>query len=180
MTDTLPDLTIILGGARSGKSAFAERLAGLAGLEKVYIATAVPFDDEMETRIAEHRVSRGEGWLNIEAPDELPDALKNAPDGAVVLVDCLTLWLTNRMMSDADIEAETGQLLDAVELAGTPVIMVSNELGMGLVPEGEFSRKFRDAQGRLNQRIADRASLAVFVVAGQPLVMKGQLPEGAI
>ncbi len=163
----------VTGGARSGKSALAERLARETGLARVYVATAQAFDAEMAERIARHRADRGEGWETVEAPHDLADALA-AADGAgrVILVDCLTLWLSNRMLADADVEAESARLCAALAALRAPVALVSNELGLGLVPETPLGRRFRDAQGRLNQQVAAMADLALFVVAGLPLVLK--------
>ncbi len=163
----------VTGGARSGKSALAERLARETGLARVYVATAQAFDAEMAERIARHRADRGEGWETVEAPHDLADALA-AADGAgrVILVDCLTLWLSNRMLADADVEAESARLCAALAALRAPVALVSNELGLGLVPETPLGRRFRDAQGRLNQQVAAVADLALFVAAGLPLVLK--------
>lgn len=165
-------LSIILGGARSGKSAFAEQLAAKYELPKTYIATAQALDGEMSARIAAHRVRR-DNWTTIEAPLDLVDALGQVPDGSVVLIDCLTLWLSNHMLLDREVDVR--RLLDTIETMPSPVICVSNEVGMGLVPDNALGRKFRDAQGVLNRRIAESADLAVFVAAGLPLVLKGAL-----
>lgn len=166
------NLTIILGGARSGKSAFAEQLAMNSGLPKTYIATAQALDGEMADRIAAHRARRHD-WTTTEVPLDLVAALKRVPDGSVVLIDCLTLWLSNHLLAESD--ADVDGLLTAIETLPSSVICVSNEVGMGLVPDNALGRKFRDAQGVLNCRIAERADLAVFVAAGLPLVLKGAL-----
>ncbi len=165
-------LSIILGGARSGKSAFAEQLVEGFDLPKTYIATAQALDGEMAARIAEHQTRRT-GWTTIEAPLDLVAALQSVPEGSVVLIDCLTLWLSNHMLQDSDVDIDG--LLAAIAASPSPVICVSNEVGMGLVPDNALGRKFRDAQGILNRRIAERADLAVFVAAGLPLVLKGSL-----
>lgn len=165
-------LSIILGGARSGKSAFAERMVNNLGLPKVYIATAQALDTEMAERISEHRARR-DGWTTIEAPLDLVGALKKAPEGTVVLIDCLTLWLSNHMLDDREVDVDG--LLDTIASLPITVICVSNEVGMGLVPDNALGRKFRDAQGQLNRQIAERADLAVFVAAGLPLILKGTL-----
>jgi adenosylcobinamide kinase/adenosylcobinamide-phosphate guanylyltransferase len=169
-----PHLTLVLGGARSGKSRYAEAAAMATPSPWIYIATAEPFDDEMKTRIAEHRGRRGGQWQTIEAPLDLAGAIAAAPAGATVLVDCLTLWLNNLMFNERDIDAETQRLEAALEARQASAVLVSNEVGSGIVPENAESRRFRDLQGRLNQRIAARADRVVLLVAGLPLVVKGQ------
>lgn len=144
------------------------------GLPKTYIATAQAFDDEMAARIAAHREDRGDGWQTLEAPLELAQAL-GAADRAV-LVDCMTLWLSNLVLAERDVEAELALLLDALR---APMVLVSNELGMGLVPETPLGRSFRDQHGRMNQALAKRCDQVVFVAAGLPMALKGALPEGA-
>lgn len=171
----LPPLALVTGGARSGKSALAERLVRLGAAPHSYIATAEAWDDEMRNRITRHRQDRGTGWVTIEAPLDLPAALVEARGS--VLIDCATLWLTNHMLAGNDPEAETARLLAALAAAPVPVVIVSNEVGWGIVPENALARRFRDAQGRLNQRLAAMADLAVLVVAGLPMVLKGTLPE---
>lgn len=176
LLDTLPGLTLVIGGARSGKSRFAEGLARQSARPKTYIATAQAFDDEMRARIAAHRDGRGTDWHSVEAPLDLPAALARAPAG-VVLIDCATLWLTNLVLSEADIAGQTAGLLAALTASTSPVIIVTNELGLSIVPENALARRFRDDQGRLNQILAAQADLVVMVVAGLPLVLKGQLPQ---
>ena len=170
---TAPQLSVILGGARSGKSRLAERIVTATGRQRVYIATAEAWDDEMRARIAQHRTDRGAGWQTVEAPQDLAPALCGVPAGRVVLVDCLTLWLTNRMLADADLSEDTAALLRALDACPAPVVMVTNELGWSIVPENALARRFRDAQGRLNQTLAARADRVVTVIAGLPLVLKG-------
>jgi adenosyl cobinamide kinase/adenosyl cobinamide phosphate guanylyltransferase len=173
-----PNLMLILGGARSGKSRYAEGL--ITALPPpwnppwIYVATAEPGDKEMQARIAAHRARRGPSWQTVEAPQELAEAVILAQP-APVLVDCLTLWLSNLMLIDADIEAETVRLERALEAATAPVVLVSNEVGSGIVPEHPLGRRFRDLQGALNQRIAARADRVVLMVAGLPLAVKGTL-----
>jgi adenosyl cobinamide kinase/adenosyl cobinamide phosphate guanylyltransferase len=173
-----PNLMLILGGARSGKSRYAEGL--IAALPPpwnppwIYVATAEPGDGEMRARIAAHRARRGPSWQTVEAPQELAEAVILAQP-APVLVDCLTLWLSNLMLIDADIEAETVRLERALEAATAPIVLVSNEVGSGIVPEHPLGRSFRDLQGALNQRIAARADRVVLMVAGLPLAVKGTL-----
>jgi len=166
-------LTFVLGGARSGKSRYAESLITALPQPWVYIATAEARDDEMAARIAEHKARRAAGWQTIEAPHELPQALDAAPRGAAVLVDCLTLWLSNVMHGAFDIDKITLRLEEALHRRVGTTVLVSNEVGLGIVPNSELGRAFRDAQGKLNQRIAAHAGRVVFMVAGLPLVMKG-------
>lgn len=168
-------VTFVLGGARSGKSQYAERFVTALPEPWVYIATAEARDEEMAARIAEHRARRAAGWQNIEAPHELPQALDATPRHAAVLVDCLTLWLSNVMHAKFHIDKITLRLEEALARRDGPTVIVSNELGLGLVPDTAIGRSFRDAQGVLNQRIAASAGRVVFMVAGQPLVVKGTL-----
>lgn len=173
-------LTLVLGGARSGKSALAERitLARSGGQAPVYIATAQPWDDEMRARIAQHRRARdGQGWRTLEAPRDLPAVLGGLSAQAPVLVDCLTLWLSNLMLAEADIPEHTGQLAVALARHRGPVVVVANEVGLGIVPDNALARRFRDAAGRLSQDLAQQAGCVVLVAAGLPLVLKGALPE---
>lgn len=161
----------MLGGARSGKSRYAEALITWLPPPWIYIATAQAFDDEMRTRIAEHRARRAAGWRTAEAPLALADALRDAGN-APVLVDCLTLWLSNLLLADADLSAaETA--LDAALSRTAPTVLVSNEVGLGIVPDNALARRFRDHAGQLHQRLAARADRVVFTVAGLPLFVKG-------
>jgi adenosylcobinamide kinase / adenosylcobinamide-phosphate guanylyltransferase len=170
--------TLVLGGARSGKSAFAEQLIGDSGLARIYLATATSDDDEMKTRIAHHRFSRGDGWITIEEPLALVDALtREATHGRAVLVDCLTLWLSNLMFAERDPEIEARRLTRFLDVAKYPVVLVSNEVGLGLVPETPLGRAFRDAQGRLNQIVAAAVPQVVFIAAGLPLWLKRSSKE---
>lgn len=164
---------LVIGGARSGKSAFAEAVATSIGLRKVYLATAEAGDGEMADRIARHRADRGEGWLTVEEPRDIVSSLRNVDDPhRVILVDCLTLWLTNVMLGGDDVEAAGAALVAALPGLQARVVMVSNEVGLGLVPETPLGRRFRDAQGRLNARVAAACDAAVFVAAGLPLTLK--------
>jgi adenosylcobinamide kinase/adenosylcobinamide-phosphate guanylyltransferase len=173
----LPPLTLVTGGARSGKSAFAEALLLGSGRAPVYIATAAAFDDEMAARIARHRAARaGRGWRTVEAGSDLGPALGGCGPETAVLVDCATLWLTGVMLSGGDCEAAATALLAQLAACPAPAVVVSNEVGWSIVPDNALARAFRDAQGRLNQRLAAQAGLVVAVIAGLPLVLKGRLP----
>ena len=172
----LPKLTLVTGGARSGKSAFAEGLAQASKRPRRYIATAQAFDAEMADRIAHHRAQRGADWTTVEAPLDLCAALATAHPSEVVLVDCLTLWLTNHLLADHDLPAEFARLEQALTTCPAPVICVTNEVGWSIVPIDALSRRFRDEQGRLNQRLAALSDLTVAVLCGLPLALKGSLP----
>jgi adenosylcobinamide kinase/adenosylcobinamide-phosphate guanylyltransferase len=168
-------LTLVLGGARSGKSGFAqtqaEKLAGQAG-SLVMIATGQAFDEEMRQRIEQHRRERGEAWRTVEAPVDLAGALAELKPGDVAVVDCLTLWLSNLMMANMDLEAEASSLIAAAQTLKIPVWLVSNEVGLGIVPENAMARRFRDEAGRLHRRLAEIADHVVLVVAGLPMKLK--------
>lgn len=179
--------TLIFGGARSGKSAYAEKLAAQSGKRVVYIATAQAGDEEMQARIALHRQQRPAGWLTVEQTVELADAIRRhaAPD-SLVLVDCLTVWLSNLLFSEPRDYPEIGkiippdsfarqraQLLQALQDVQGDVILVSNEVGMGIVPQGAVSRWFVDEAGRLNQAVAAACDRVFWVAAGLPLTLKG-------
>ena len=167
-------LTLVLGGARSGKSRYAESLIAALPPPWTYIATAEAGDAEMSERIAVHRGRRGAQWQTVEAPRDLAGSIA-ARERAPALVDCLTLWLSNLMLANADIEAEVVRLESALDAAAAPAVLVANEVGSGIVPETSLGRRFRDWQGILNQRIAARADRVVLVVAGLPLVLKEAL-----
>ncbi|MQT11686.1 bifunctional adenosylcobinamide kinase/adenosylcobinamide-phosphate guanylyltransferase [Segnochrobactrum spirostomi] len=168
-----PRLVLVTGGARSGKSAFAERVVRASGLERLYVATGEARDGEMAERIARHRAERGEDWRTLEVPIALAGLIAaEAGPGRIVLVDCLTLWLTNVMLADRPVEAEIEGLVAALAGAAGPVVLVSNEVGLGIVPDTPLGRRFRDAQGRLNRRVAEIATDAFFVAAGCPLRLK--------
>lgn len=165
-------LTLVLGGARSGKSRYAEGLFETMPAPWVYIATAEAGDAEMAERIATHRARRGGRWTTVEAPRDLAGALV-VHGKTPILVDCLTLWLSNLLLADADIDAESKRLEDALARAEAPIVLISNEVGSGIVPDNALARRFRDLQGLLNQRIAARADRVTLVVAGLPLIVKG-------
>ncbi|NOR61738.1 MAG: bifunctional adenosylcobinamide kinase/adenosylcobinamide-phosphate guanylyltransferase [Rhodobacteraceae bacterium] len=166
------NLTLILGGASSGKSAYAERLALAAGLTPVYLATAQAHDGEMSDKIMRHQARRGPNWHLIEAPLTLSNALQSVTSSQIVLLDCLTLWLSNHLELNHNIVDQTKSLLSAIQKCNAHVIAVSNELGLGLVPATPLGRSFRDAQGLLNQRFAEAADTVTFVAAGLPLSLK--------
>ena len=168
------NITLVLGGARSGKSRYAESLIAALPPPWTYLATAEAGDTEMAARIATHRARRGPQWQTIEAPRDLVAALKSR-ETMPVLVDCLTLWLSNLMLADADIDAEIARLEAALADTGAPVVLVANEVGSGIVPDNPLGRRFRDLQGVLNQRMAARADRVVFVVACLPLAIKGTM-----
>ncbi len=167
-------VTFILGGARSGKSSFAEGLIKSSGLDAIYVATGRAWDEEMSVRIDLHKKQRGSLWRTIEEPLDLLDTLQGvAGEGKAVLVDCLTLWLTNLMMDERNITAETRQLVEALPKLQGSIVLVSNEVGLGIVPENRMARDFRDHAGRLHQAVAQAAATVYFVAAGLPLTMKG-------
>ena len=167
-------LTLVLGGARSGKSRYAESVIAKLPPPWLYLATAQAGDAEMTARIATHRSRRGSQWQTIEAPRDLAAALKSCQT-MPVLVDCLTLWLSNLLLAGADTDDEITQLESALAAAKAPVVLVANEVGYGIVPDHPLGRRFRDLQGVLNQRMAARADRVVLVVAGLPLTVKGTL-----
>jgi adenosylcobinamide kinase/adenosylcobinamide-phosphate guanylyltransferase len=171
---SIANLTLVLGGARSGKSRYAESLIAELPPPWTYVATAEAGDAEMAERIATHRARRGTQWQTIEAPRDLAAALKSCHT-TPVLVDCLTLWLSNLLLAEADIEADITGLEQVLMAATTPLVLVANEVGYGIVPNSALGRRFRDLQGLLNQRIAARADRVVLVVAGLPLAVKGTL-----
>ena len=165
-------LTLVLGGARSGKSRYAEGLIAATPPPWIYVATAQALDAEMKERIAVHRARRGSNWRTTEAPHDIAAALSAHPT-TPILLDCLTLWLSNRMLADADIAAESERLERALRERTAPVFVVANEVGAGIVPDNALARRFRDQQGLLNQRIAALADLVVLMVAGLPVHVKG-------
>ncbi|MEO8668318.1 MAG: bifunctional adenosylcobinamide kinase/adenosylcobinamide-phosphate guanylyltransferase [Bauldia sp.] len=173
---------LVLGGQRSGKSRFAERVLMASGRRPVYIATAAARDAEMAARIALHRDRREPAWLTVEEPLALAERIRDyaAPSNAV-LVDCLTLWLSNLMEAERPIDTETGSLLSALADATGPVVLVSNEVGSGIIPDNALGRRFADSLGILNQRIAAAVPRVVVMTAGLPLVLKpAPSPEVAI
>ena len=171
---SVPKLTLVLGGARSGKSRHAEGLITALPPPWTYVATAEAGDEEMAARIKSHRERRGAQWRTIDAPRELAKALSACGDGPV-LVDCLTLWLSNLMLAEANVEEEIAQLEETLAATKGPLVLVTNEVGSGIVPSYPLGRRFRDMQGILNQRMAARAERVILMVAGLPLALKGTL-----
>ena len=170
-----PRTILVLGGARSGKSRHAQALAEAMTRQGCFIATAQAWDDEMRDRIARHQADRDERWTTVEAPLALPEALaEHARADRVVLVDCLTLWLTNLLLGEADLAAAGDALVAALADAAGPVVLVSNEVGFGIVPDNALARRFRDAQGMLNQRLARVCDATDLVVAGLPMRLSGE------
>ncbi len=172
MPNEIPHLTLVLGGARSGKSRHAEALVEALPAPWSYIATAQAYDEEMRQRIAEHRARRPCGWQTVDAPLALAEAIGAQPAGRPILVDCLTLWLTNLILAERDTDVAGAALFAACERATGPLVLVGNEVGLGIVPENALARRFRDEAGRLHQALAARAASVVFMVAGLPMRVK--------
>lgn len=167
------NVTFVLGGARSGKSKFAEDLVLKSGLKPIYLATGRALDEEMGDRIAIHQERRGDEWETVEEPLALVDALKNcAFPGRYILIDCLSLWVTNLMMAGADVAKESAALAAFLRESEVPLVLVSNEVGLGIIPDNAMARRYVDLAGDANQRIAHAASTVYFVVAGLPQKLK--------
>lgn len=169
----LPSMTFVLGGAASGKSRAAENILVNSGLNLVYLATARVWDDEIQDKVNLHRARRGPEWTTRDAPVDVAAPLDNAEPGEAVLLDCATMWLTNVMLDELDLDAEQNKLLSALARCRAPVVVVSNEVGQGIVPENALARRFREAQGRLNILLAEQADHVVHVVAGLSRDLKG-------
>lgn len=172
----MPDLTFILGGASSGKSSYAEALVVAADRPKVYVATSRVYDDEMRQKVQDHIADRGAGWITVEEPLDMAKAMAGCRADQIVLLDCATMWLTNVIMDDMDVAPAIAAFLKALSDAPCPVVVVSNEIGLGIVPENALARRFRIAQGQLNAAIAARADVVALVAAGLPIALKGTLP----
>jgi len=172
----LPRLSLVIGGASSGKSVFAEELVASAGNTRLYLATAEAHDAEMRARLDRHRARRGPEWRTLEAPRDPAAALGAARAEEVVLLDCATMWLSNHLLAESDLAQAEAALMGALVSCAAPVVVVSNEVGLSVVPENALARRFQAAQGALNQRLATRAGLVVNVIAGLPQVLKGRLP----
>lgn len=167
---------LVLGGARSGKSRFGEQIAKDSGLAVIYVATAQAYDNEMVKRIEQHKLDRPDHWQSIEEPVNLPQIIEdNSHSKNIILVDCLTLWLMNLLDAKLDIPKEVDALLNALSKSSGAVVMVSNEITMGVVPMGEMSRQYVDELGRMHQRIAQQAHNVTLMVAGIPMAIKGAL-----
>jgi adenosylcobinamide kinase/adenosylcobinamide-phosphate guanylyltransferase len=174
----LSEHIFIIGGCRSGKSNQALQIAEkMPGDRKIYVATCVPQDDEMAQRIARHQKERSQNWITIEEPLALPQAiLETGPQADVILIDCLTLWVSNLLMKTEDekkLEENISQLIDALENAACPIVLVSNEVGCGIVPENRLARQYRDIIGRVNQAVAAAAGKVIWMVAGIAVTVKG-------
>ena len=177
----MKQLVFVTGGCRSGKSQYALQTAEkIVAKRKIYIATCVPQDDEMKQRVARHQKERGQNWITVEEPLDLPRAIvENSRKADVILIDCLTLWTSNLLMETRDeamLKNEIKQLVRALAQADCPVVVVSNEVGSGVVPENRLARQFRDIVGWVNQSVAARALRVVWMVAGIPLTIKGEPP----
>lgn len=168
-----PKALFVLGGARSGKSRYAQARAEASAGQLIFIATAQAFDAEMTDRITQHRADRGERWSTIEAPLDLAGAIAaHAAPNMILLIDCLTLWASNLMFEERDIAHETQKLVSAIRAARSPVILVANEVGLGIVPDNALARRFRDVAGSINQAVAAAVDEAVMMFAGLPLWLK--------
>lgn len=172
----LPNRVFVLGGAASGKSAWAEALVEKYDKPMIYIATGQAFDDEMVERIKIHKDRRDQRWTTVEAPLDIGPTLLTAAPDQPILIDCATLWLSNHLLAESDLAQAQAELIRALQACAAPVVIVSNEVGHGVVPDNALARAFRDAQGRLNIALAAQADLAVLVTAGLPLALKGTLP----
>ena len=175
----LPQISLVLGGSSSGKTAFAERLAEGSGRHPVYIATADDLDMEMQAKIRRHRRNRRAGWRTAEAHGNIEGALAALKAEEIGVFDCVTMWLTGELLADADLESTSAALIKSFEFAACPVIAVSNETGLGGVSANALARRFNERQGELNQKIATASGLVVAVMAGLPSVLKGRLPTWA-
>ena len=171
-----PKLTLVLGGAASGKSDWAENVVNAAGKPKVYLAPAQALDAEMKLKIVRHQERRDDGWRTIEEPLDAASALSRASANEILLFDCATLWLSNHLLAGSDLKRETDRLSMALLDCPATVVIVSNEVGQGIVPADSLSRRFREEQGRLNIRLAQAAERVVFVTAGLASILKGQMP----
>jgi adenosylcobinamide kinase/adenosylcobinamide-phosphate guanylyltransferase len=174
----MKEIVFIIGGCRSGKSTYALQTAEKVPAErKIFIATCVPQDNEMKQRVARHQKERSQNWVTVEEPLHLPQAiLENSPKADVMLVDCLTLWVSNLLMETDDekqLEEMISQLIDTLEKATGPIVLVSNEVGTGIVPENKLARQYRDIIGRVNQAVAKTAGKVIWMVAGIPVTVKG-------
>ncbi len=173
-------ITFVIGGCRSGKSSHALYLANeIKGSRKIFIATSVPTDKEMDARVVKHQKERGDDWITAEVPVEIPSKIIELSESSdVILVDCLTLWISNLMFNNFDDDAIvkiTQELQDTLKIINVPVFLVANEVGMGVVPENALARRFRDMAGMVNQKIAQTADKVIYTVAGIPMIVKNGL-----
>lgn len=180
----MKETLFVIGGCRSGKSGHALKTAeSYAGEKKIFIATCIPHDDEMRNRVAKHREDRSPSWFTVEAPTRLPETIvENSRDATVILVDCLTLWMSNLLLKTEDCEKVLEQipsLVRAIKAATCPVVLVSNEVGAGIVPENKLARQFRDLAGAVNKTVAEHVDRVVWMVAGIPVTVKDRL-EGRV
>jgi adenosylcobinamide kinase / adenosylcobinamide-phosphate guanylyltransferase len=169
--------TLVIGGCRSGKSNHALKLAASMGTKKkIFLATCIPQDEEMHQRVSKHQTERGKDWTAIETPVYLAEAItKNSPKADIILVDCLTLWVSNLMMTYPDVDvifSQTTHLIKSLGEASCPVVLVTNEVGNGIVPENKIARQFRDAVGYVNQQVAAGVDQVIWMVAGIPVRIK--------
>jgi len=172
----LPAMSFVLGGAASGKSVMAEELIENSGLRPIYVATSRIYDSEMQTKVDQHIARRDNRWTTFDAPKDVAGVLGGCTPGQAVLLDCATMWLTNVILDEDDLEAAQAGLLEALAACAAPVVVVSNEVGQGIVPDNALARRFREAQGRLNIALAAQATCVIHVVAGLPRVLKGAMP----
>jgi adenosylcobinamide kinase/adenosylcobinamide-phosphate guanylyltransferase len=172
----LPNHCFVLGGAASGKSVWAEKFTESHLKPMTYIATGQAFDAEMEDRVKIHKCRRDTRWTTVEAPLDLSETLATATANQVLLIDCATMWLSNHLLAESDLGQAQSILLDGLKNCAAPWVIVSNEVGHGIVPDNKLSRTFREAQGRLNCLLAEQSDLAVMITAGLPQVLKGKLP----
>ncbi len=173
-------ITFVIGGCRSGKSSHALYLANeIKGSRKIFIATSVPTDKEMDARVVKHQKERGDDWITAEVPVEIPSKIIELSESSdVILVDCLTLWISNLMFNNFDDDAIvkiTQELQDTIKIINVPIFLVANEVGMGVVPENALARRFRDMAGMVNQKIAQTADKVIYTVAGIPMIVKNGL-----
>jgi len=172
----LPSLTFVLGGAASGKSQISENIIVNSGLNPVYLATARIWDDEVKVKVEQHRARRGPDWVTIDATVDLSTPLKDASSDQAILLDCATMWLTNALLDERDLQAAQAGMLAALAACAAPVVVVSNEVGQGIVPDNALARRFREAQGRLNIALAAQAGRVLHVVAGLTRTLKDDTP----
>ncbi|MCA0042693.1 bifunctional adenosylcobinamide kinase/adenosylcobinamide-phosphate guanylyltransferase [Celeribacter litoreus] len=170
--------TLVLGGASSGKSDISEKLCIYSNLNLTYLASAEVYDEEMRTKVEQHRTKRDANWRTIEEPLRADAVIRAAQADEVLLFDCASLWLTNHLLADHALDEETDQLIAAIQATPAEIVVVSNEVGLGIVPDNALARRFRIAQGQLNRRLASEADCVIGVMAGLPFALKGALPEG--